>query len=209
MEEISIPNPNELLKLSQSLALLDAIICPEWEYRYFSFNSKWSSSEKMASMRDGEGSDYFILWGPSYCAIKAKYSDSSNEYVAKFEPSINVQMPDELIVLFVNELAFSMQDASFIYWYDFTKHFWIKALVEKQGEDGSIKLLQWFINSAYTYKEWADDYYEISLDLEICKKIFDHAPLTETEVKAINKDIDFSLLSNEISEIGYPPLLDS
>jgi len=29
-----------LRKLTQSLAMLDAIMSPEWEYRYYSFNSK-------------------------------------------------------------------------------------------------------------------------------------------------------------------------
>lgn len=37
---------------------------PEWEYRYFSFNNSWddSAGEKMASMRDGSGTEYFILF---------------------------------------------------------------------------------------------------------------------------------------------------
>jgi hypothetical protein len=42
----TIPNVETLKKLCQSLATLDAIISPEWDYRYYSFNSKWASAPK-------------------------------------------------------------------------------------------------------------------------------------------------------------------
>jgi hypothetical protein len=31
-----LPDIDHLKSLSQSLAMLDAILCPEWEYRYYS-----------------------------------------------------------------------------------------------------------------------------------------------------------------------------
>lgn len=34
-----LPDVPALRRLMQSLAMLDAILSPEWEYRYFSFNS--------------------------------------------------------------------------------------------------------------------------------------------------------------------------
>ena len=33
-----LPDIGGLQVLSQSLAMLDAILCPAWEYRYYSFN---------------------------------------------------------------------------------------------------------------------------------------------------------------------------
>jgi hypothetical protein len=47
---------------SRSLAMLDAILSPEWDSRYFSFDSAWSPTEEMASMRDGSGNDYFVVF---------------------------------------------------------------------------------------------------------------------------------------------------
>ncbi len=35
-----LPAIKDLRCLCKSLAMLDAIICAEWEYRYYSFNSK-------------------------------------------------------------------------------------------------------------------------------------------------------------------------
>jgi hypothetical protein len=38
----------DLIRQSKALAMLDAILSPEWEYRYYSFNSKWGPGEMMA-----------------------------------------------------------------------------------------------------------------------------------------------------------------
>jgi len=60
--KLPLPYPNNLLKKTKSLAMLDAIYCQQWDLRYFSHNSKWGEKEEMSSMRSGEGDDYFILF---------------------------------------------------------------------------------------------------------------------------------------------------
>ena len=52
-----LPEIDSLKRLSQSLAMLDAILEPDWELRYYSFNSHWGEGEMMASMRDGSGDE--------------------------------------------------------------------------------------------------------------------------------------------------------
>jgi len=61
-----------LEKLTQSIAMLDAILSPEWDYRYFSFNRKWDESrdERMASMRNGSGDKYFLVFSPQGGILK-------------------------------------------------------------------------------------------------------------------------------------------
>lgn len=39
-----------------------AIISPDWESRYSSFNSAWAPRQRMASMRDGPGNDWSIVF---------------------------------------------------------------------------------------------------------------------------------------------------
>jgi hypothetical protein len=58
-----LPGIERLRKLTQSLAMLDAIVSREWEYRYYSFNSRWSAGEQLASMRDGSGDGWFCAFG--------------------------------------------------------------------------------------------------------------------------------------------------
>lgn len=68
-----LPSIAELRRIAQSLAVLDAILCPDWEYRYYSFNSRWGFGDEMASMRNGSGDEWFPL-GPS------GYSEWADEY---------------------------------------------------------------------------------------------------------------------------------
>jgi hypothetical protein len=59
----ALPTMETLKKLTKSLAMLDAIIMREWDYRYYSFNSKWAEGEQMASMRNGQGDGWYLrLW---------------------------------------------------------------------------------------------------------------------------------------------------
>jgi hypothetical protein len=47
----TLQGPDQLKSLCQSLAMLDAIMSPDWEYRHYSFDSKWDLNEMMASMK--------------------------------------------------------------------------------------------------------------------------------------------------------------
>ena len=53
-----LPDVARLKRLLQSMAMLDAILMPEWEYRYYSFNALWGEGEMMGSMRDGAGDEF-------------------------------------------------------------------------------------------------------------------------------------------------------
>jgi hypothetical protein len=46
----------------QSLAVLDAIVCADWEYRYLSFDEQFGPGQALASMRNGSGDEYSITF---------------------------------------------------------------------------------------------------------------------------------------------------
>ena len=46
-------------RLTRSLAVLDAILSPVWEDRYYSFDAHWAQGKLMASMRNGQGDHWF------------------------------------------------------------------------------------------------------------------------------------------------------
>jgi hypothetical protein len=39
--------------ICKAISVLDAIICQEWQYRYYSFNSEWDTNEQCLQMRNG------------------------------------------------------------------------------------------------------------------------------------------------------------
>lgn len=57
-----LPCISPLNDLCRSLAMLDAILCPEWDHRWHGFDAHWSPTEAMASMRDGSGGEYSLVF---------------------------------------------------------------------------------------------------------------------------------------------------
>lgn len=64
-----LPKPKEMQKCCKSLAVLDAILSPEWEYRYYSYNTHWNTAEAVFQMQDGSGDAFFILFQPDGAVI--------------------------------------------------------------------------------------------------------------------------------------------
>src|SRR4030095_9594605 len=48
-------------RLTRSLAVLDAILSPVWDDRYYSFNAHWGPGELMGSLRNGQGDQWFAV----------------------------------------------------------------------------------------------------------------------------------------------------
>ena len=60
-----LPEISVVRDRSRAMAMLDAVLSPEWDSRYYSFDSAWSPTEEMASMRDGSGNEYSIVFSTS------------------------------------------------------------------------------------------------------------------------------------------------
>jgi len=196
----NLPSIMDLRRLTQSLAILDAIISPEWQDRYYSFNCQWSANEEMASMRDGSGDDWFLLFSPAGAALKG----FAHELVIedKFAEQIQAEVPKSFSS-FLQEPAFSMQYATFCYWCLANENIW-KSVPSSDTDDGSTELLELLVAGPSAYKEWAEYYYEIPVPIEVVTAIYEHAPLTESTILALNPDAELSYTFSQAEEIGYP-----
>src|SRR5258708_6964843 len=58
---IALPPINRLISRCRALAALDLILSPDWQGRYYSFNSHWSERDIMASMRNGCGDEWWLV----------------------------------------------------------------------------------------------------------------------------------------------------
>jgi hypothetical protein len=58
----ALPAITELRERCQAFVALDAMLSPEWEWRYYSFDAHWAPGEQMASMRDGSGDAWSIVF---------------------------------------------------------------------------------------------------------------------------------------------------
>ena len=55
-----------------------------------------------------------------------------------------------------------------------------------------------------TYREFAEQYYECSIDLEAVSSIYQNQPLTTEIIKALNPEVSLESLASDLEEIGYP-----
>lgn len=65
-----LPDVDGLKALLQSMAVLDAILERDWQFRYYSFNAAWAADEQMGSMRNGSGDEFFALFNAAGCWLK-------------------------------------------------------------------------------------------------------------------------------------------
>jgi hypothetical protein len=206
----ALPDIEGLRKITRSLAMLDAIVCPEWEYRYYSFNSKWYEREMMASMRNGSGDEYFILFDSHGAIMKGFDHESAMSPWSAEEEKLWPGIFDDVhpeFQSFLSEPAFSIQETTFCIWRRYFDSSWQVGRIDYPDEDdpdGSEYMLSILDGRPSTYREFAEPYYEKSVNLDAIAHIYKHEPLTNEIVAQLNDEITLESLIAAIEQIAYP-----
>src|SRR5512146_81173 len=111
-----LPDIPSFRRLTRALAMLDAIMSPEWETRYYSFNSRWGDGEMMASMRNGSGDQWFALLCPAGVALHGLAHEAPGFRPGTPWPGIFDALPPELHDNFLREPAFETENSTFCVW---------------------------------------------------------------------------------------------
>lgn len=211
----SLPDVDSLKRLLQSLATLDAILCPDWEFRYYSFNAHWAENQMMGSMRNGCGDSFLVAFNGAGCFLKGFAHESPmspyKKEPPKCWPGLLKDVPEEFDE-FRGEPAFSMNEITFCIWRSYGESNWMCGKIKfpkHPDPDGSEQLLSILDGKPETYANWAESYFEPEQPLKLTSvgKIYAHAPLTKALAKSLNPDCDFEQLSEDLEEIGYPSKL--
>jgi len=189
--------------------MLDRIICPEWEFRYYSFDANWGAHQQLASMRDGQGDQYFCLFNQFGAILKgfAHEAPMSPWRVnpPKIWPGILENVPEQFRP-FLSEPAFAIEETTFCIWRTFSDESWQIGDIHfpsGQSPDGSADLLSQLNGIPATYQKWAEAYYDRPVNIDAVKAIYRHDPLTETIIRSLNPDLVLEDLHSDIAEIGY------
>lgn len=211
----ALPDLPTLRRRMQALAMLDAILSPEWEYRYFSFDSHWAGDknggEQLGSMRDGEGSHYFAWFGPAGCFFKGFDPECPLSPFA-YEPARDVAegvlnyVPTDFTPC-LREPAFVLEETTFCIWRRTKDSSWQHGPVQFPKDDpdpdGSARLLAPLDGNPHTYAAWAKEYFDRDVPVNVVEAIYAHQPLTSEMAKALGNK-SFKTLLVDIQEIGYP-----
>lgn len=205
-----IPNSTQLKRLCQSIAMLEAIIMPKWEYRYYSFKASWDNDTDVFSMRNGSGDEMFIIFIPDGVLIKGFAHESPYSPYQTDPPRVLRGIIDTIPKVFkhlIEEPAFLFSDTTFCCWQKIGNQEWSygrQPTLQENYSDGSRELLAILDGKPETYHQWVIEYYEKSISLESIKEIYTHTPLNSTLIKSINDDYDIKVILSEAREIAYP-----
>lgn len=182
-----LPDIDDLRKLCQSIATLEAIISPEWQWRYYSFDSKWGPGAMCASMRNGSGDDFYIIFSAAGAIIKgfaheyvlSPWSPLARAYhggIPGLWPGVIDRVPPEFGEA-LTEPAIEREATTFCVWRKYGESTWNRGDIDfpefdyvvdtagvmhvgtLQDPDGSNRLLSILDGDPRSYKNWADDYY--------------------------------------------------
>lgn len=193
------------------MAMLDAILCPEWQFRYYSFNANWADGEQVGSMRNGSGDDFVAHFGPAGCWLKGFAHESPmTPYRLRSKKvwrGVLDHVPEEFAAC-MREPAFRVEDVTFCIWRRHAKGAWQIGPVEfPSGEtdpDGSVYLLSPLDGQPETYRNWALEYYEKEVPFAAIDHVYQHRPLTPQVVAQLNPDLSLDQLLADKREIAYP-----
>jgi len=190
----TLPNSEKLNLRMKSLATLDAIFSPEWEYRYYSFDSNWSTDEEMGSIRNGSGDDVFMLFNSSGCFMKGFAHEYRNSKI--IVDSLYAGVP-QVFETALKEPAFSPDNATFCFWSLNAGRKWESSVSESDLDIDSFFLIQDLAENEENYQNFVTEYYEVESEIQDIQAVFDHQPLTQSLAEAINQEIDYSSLLND------------
>jgi hypothetical protein len=205
----NLPSINDLKKYLQSSATLDSILSPEWEFRYYLFDSRWDESTELASIRNGSGDHVFFAFNGFGCLIKGFNHESS---MSPFQlennsiyPGVVDQVPSEFTE-YLQNVSLIPEETTFCIWKKYSDISWQVGEVifpHTNDPDGSKQLLSMVFTDPKQYQRWAEEYYETNVEIELITHIFLHKLLTQDIIFTINSQASIDTVNNDLQEIGY------
>ncbi|MGW6534329.1 hypothetical protein ACWGBV_08440 [Streptomyces sp. NPDC055051] len=216
----ALPGIEELRDHSRGLAMLDAVLSPVWEGRYYSFDARWSDTEQLASMKDGQGGEYTIVLSPAGAFARVFDHESPLSPYGPLAdgatwPGVLDGVPDAFSE-YLTEPAFLDEDDVHVttacLWREPADTAWhtgpvaFPDLDDHPDPDGSGRLLHLLLDrTPEAYATWASDHYGTDVPAEAVRHVLALRPLTPEVVTALNPAATLTDLAEDIAEIGFPP----
>lgn len=206
----ALPEIDVLRDRCRAFAMLDAILCPEWEGRHYSFDARWGPGESMASMRTGGGDAWSIVFA-AHGAFMRGFDHGSPMSPARNDEELWPGLLDGLPPVFdacAAEPAFSHEgrlEATVCLWRLAGDDRWRAGSAElPAGEDpdGADRLFGDLTGERY--QEFAEDHYGRPLDRDAVEAVLRLIPLTDGLVRRLNPELTLADLAEDLAEIAYP-----
>jgi len=181
-----------------SLAVLDTIMSPEWQYRYFSFDKDWSPTQRMGSMRDGSGDELHAVFSEEGAVVlgHAHEYPQPEHLIAEARRMLPAEFVGQL-----DEPAFSVDTCRFILWASSDSRW---SSVCRSADDGSRELLKYYMPDPAVYQKWAEDYYEEDVPLSLIEGAFAHRDIDLVRWGGLASAVSEAEFLQDLKRAGYP-----
>ncbi|MFD8327988.1 hypothetical protein [Streptomyces lydicus] len=216
----ALPAVPALRALCRSIAMAEAVLTTDADRRH-GFNSRWSDTEELASMSNGSGDEYAVVFSPAGAYIRGFDHESPltpyhHEDVPAPWPGVVDSVP-EPFRRYVDEPAFTDEDGTPVVtvclWRGAADEHWQAGPVEfPEGHpdpDGSGWLFGLLTDpTPEAFQEFAEDYYETAVDLRAVRQVYDLRPLDRELITALNPAASVERVVEAAVTIGYPLAVD-
>lgn len=199
----ALPDVRGFQRVTQSLAALDAILSPEWEYRYHSFDAAWNAGAMMASMRDGSGDHWHAVITADGVALHGLAHEAGTFEAGRPKAWVFGALPAAFHSCLLHEPAFETSNSTYCLWRCHGDATWSRG-TDDDVDDGMIEHLSILIGGPRGYANWASDYFETEVDVDDVTSVFEHRPISAELARRLNPEVDVAALRDDLRGIGYP-----
>ncbi|MFI7371547.1 hypothetical protein ACIBSW_15770 [Actinoplanes sp. NPDC049668] len=187
---------------------------------YYAFDPAWGDDEA-AQMSNGSGDEWTAVFTGDGTFIRVFAHESSMSPYRDPDGELWPGLLDGLPEVFrpqLDEPAFGDEIGQFVatavLWRRAGDDCWhagtgivfppSRGPYDNVGPDGAAQLQILLDDIVDQYVEFAGDYYETAVDRSAVEHIVARRPLTEAVARALNPDVDFAALREDVTAIGYP-----
>lgn len=212
-----LPAVPDLRDRCRAMAMLEAILSPEWADRYHSYDRAWAPGAELASMRDGSGDEYSIVFADGSAFIRGFAHESPMSPYGNDGPWPGVlNAVPEPLRRWVTEPAFTDEDGMPVVtaclWRGPSDDGWRTGDIDypdgpdPDGANGLFRLLTAPAPAATeAFRDFAEDYYGEPLDAAALRHVYALRPLTGEVVAALNSELTLTDVAEDAQSAGYPP----
>lgn len=210
-----LPAIPELRALCRALAALDVVLSPETDDdAYHLYDTAWAPGEELASMWDGAGNEYSVVFTAAGAYVRGFDHESPMSPYANDDaepwPGVLDSVPDVFREC-VEEPAFSDEfgtpNVTVCLWREHGDTVWRHGDIAFPGgdQDGADWLFALLTDrTPEAFREWAQDYYGEPVDLDAVRHVYAGQPMTADVVTALNAATTLAALADRIVATGYP-----
>ncbi|WP_246075568.1 hypothetical protein [Nonomuraea terrae] len=208
-----LPDIPVLRDLCRSMAVLDAILSPEWSSRFHSYDTSWGPGE-MASMRNGSGDEYAIVFSVAGAYIRGFAHESVMSPYGHDRPWTGVvDSVPEVFRPCVEEPAFcddgGMPIVTACLWRQSGDDRWSVGEIDYpdgvSDPDGAAYLFERLVDPRpEAFQRYAEDYFDVAVGLDAVRHVHALRPLTQAVVTALNPHLLLADLAEDLATARYP-----